>query len=291
MIVSETLSSNTSLYQATFEAKGTKYYKACSAYEKGALKTSAPLKLRHQPNNKHDHNAVGICLKSTGEMLAHIPRENAQRIRHLIEDDRIVWAKAARVRKVGEHVYFDCQVAIANAVQQSDAWQRVLAIQMQPGVYSIKYSLDDSIYIGESSNIRNRLLQHLKELDAGCHHNPILQDIFNNNGADVFDFAVIEIVGDTPKRLSLETEIIEQIRAADTNVLLNCTPDGKKDKNPFKIRTGSNNYRGYIDAETLKWIDELDSINYQENFVEDSAVIKSSERKTFFQKVLSFLGI
>jgi len=41
---------------------------------------------------------------------------------------------------------------------------------------------------------------------------------------------VIEIVGDTPKRLSLETEIIEQIRAADTNVLLNCTPDGKKTK-------------------------------------------------------------
>jgi predicted GIY-YIG superfamily endonuclease len=291
LIVNGAISDKASLYQATFEAKGTRYYKACSAYAKGTLKTSVPLKLRHQPNNEHDHNAVGIYLKSTGEMLAHIPRENARRIRYLIEADRIVSAKAARVRKAGEHVLFDCQVAIINAVQESDAWKRALTMTMQPGVYSIKYSLDGSTYIGESCNIRNRLLQHLKELDAGCHHNPVLQDIFNDNGADVFDFAMVEIVEDTSKRLARETEIIEQIRSAGISVLLNCTPDGKKDKNPFKIRTGNSNYRGYIDAETMKWIEEMEFKSMQENIDAGSAVIKSNHQKSFFQKMLSFFRI
>lgn len=276
------------LFELMLEAKGTRYYKARSAYDKESLKTSVPLKLRHQPNNKHDHNAVGIYLKSTGEMLAHIPREHAERIKLLIKADRIAWAKAASVKKVGEHVYFDCQVAIENAVQKSDAWKRVLTITQQPGVYSIKYSLDGSTYIGESRNIRNRLLQHLKELDAGCHHNPVLQDIFNFNGADVFDFAVVEVEGDTSKRLFLETEIIDQIRAAGTSVLLNCTPDGKKDKNPFKIRTGNSNYRGYIDAETMKWIEEMEFKSIQKNIDEDSMTTKSTDQKSFFQKFLTF---
>jgi len=288
MTMNESPSDQGSLYQATFEAKGTRYYKARSAYDNNSLKTSVSLKLRHQLNNKHDHNAVGIYLKCTGEMLAHIPREHAERIRHLIEADRIAWAKAARVKKVGEHVYFDCQVAIENAVQQSEAWKKVLTIPMHPGVYSIKYSLDGSQYIGESHNIRNRLFQHLKELDAGCHHNPVLQDIFNDHGADVFDFVVVEFEGDTSKRLFRETEIIEQIRAAGTSVLLNCTPDGKKDKKPFKNRAGNSNYRGYIDAETMKWMDELDFINLQENIDTDSNATKPTNQKSFFQKLLSF---
>lgn len=60
------------------------------------------------------------------------------------------------------------------------------------GIYSIKNKVNGKIYIGQSTDIIDRLRHHLSELRHNRHSNSYLQRSFNKYGEENFEFDVVE---------------------------------------------------------------------------------------------------
>lgn len=219
--------SEANLLTKRYEVKGTRYYKAKLAYDRGDLVNNSPLRIAHQPNNKHDQNAIAIYLRKTGEMIGHIPREHAPLIRKLLELGRIVSISAKHLHPSGENLYLDCDINITSNLKQTPAWTKAMSVQNIPGVYAITCTATGYTYIGESEHIRSRILEHLEQLNLLSHHNIPLQDCHeHHDNEDVWNFDILEVIEDESKRKKRETEIIEELMNSGKD-LFNRTPDGK----------------------------------------------------------------
>ena len=62
------------------------------------------------------------------------------------------------------------------------------------GIYYIRNTLNNKLYIGSSKNISNRIKHHSWQLNSNRHHNKHLQKSWNKYGEDNFEFGIIEIV-------------------------------------------------------------------------------------------------
>lgn len=60
------------------------------------------------------------------------------------------------------------------------------------GIYMIKNTLNNKIYIGQSSDIYNRWIKHINFLKSNKHHNRHLQSAWNKYGQDAFEFSIVE---------------------------------------------------------------------------------------------------
>ena len=65
---------------------------------------------------------------------------------------------------------------------------------MVMGIYKITNSITDKVYIGQSTNIKNRIKNHKTALKGGYHKNNHLQKSFNKYGDDCFTFNIVTIV-------------------------------------------------------------------------------------------------
>lgn len=62
----------------------------------------------------------------------------------------------------------------------------------KPGVYVIENKLNGKMYIGCSKDTYNRLCQHKQHLRINKHHNVHLQNAFNKQGENAFEFYTLE---------------------------------------------------------------------------------------------------
>lgn len=60
------------------------------------------------------------------------------------------------------------------------------------GIYMIKNTSNNKIYIGQSVNIYKRWEKHKSDLNNNRHDNKHLQNAWNKYGEDCFDFSIIE---------------------------------------------------------------------------------------------------
>lgn len=63
---------------------------------------------------------------------------------------------------------------------------------MACGIYAIKNKMNGKMYIGKTTNSKNRFIRHKYLLKCGKHFNPHLQKSYNKNGIAAFDFIVLE---------------------------------------------------------------------------------------------------
>lgn len=63
---------------------------------------------------------------------------------------------------------------------------------MTSGVYSIRNTENDNLYIGSSRDIESRWARHKRLLQSGNHHSRHLQNAWNCYGNDCFEFEIIE---------------------------------------------------------------------------------------------------
>lgn len=63
---------------------------------------------------------------------------------------------------------------------------------MNSGIYQIKNTINDKLYIGQTKNFSNRKRSHLKSLKNGTHYNRYLQRSYSKYGQDCFVFEIIE---------------------------------------------------------------------------------------------------
>lgn len=76
------------------------------------------------------------------------------------------------------------------------------------GIYSIKNTIENKIYIGSSKNIYSRWTIHKRELKNGTHHSKRLQEAYNQYGGESFVYEIIEKC-DEDKLIELEQYYID----------------------------------------------------------------------------------
>ena len=77
------------------------------------------------------------------------------------------------------------------------------------GIYRIKNTLDDKIYIGSSNNIARRWRHHKDLLNRGIHHSIHLQNAWKKYGETTFLFDVLEILDDESLILTTEQKYLD----------------------------------------------------------------------------------
>lgn len=63
---------------------------------------------------------------------------------------------------------------------------------MACGIYKIVNLVDNKVYIGSSLNMESREYKHFWMLNKNIHDNKHLQNSFNKNGLDNFEFEIVE---------------------------------------------------------------------------------------------------
>ncbi len=83
------------------------------------------------------------------------------------------------------------------------------------GIYVIRNSLNGKQYVGSSTHIERRWVDHRKALRNDCHCNPHLQNAWNKHGEGVFSFAVLQVEENPQKLGALEQQCIRQMGVLD----------------------------------------------------------------------------
>jgi group I intron endonuclease len=68
------------------------------------------------------------------------------------------------------------------------------------GIYIIKTSIDNRVYVGSTKDIAQRRREHICKLKSNKHHNKQLQQLVKDNGISIISIEVLE--------LCLESELI-----------------------------------------------------------------------------------
>jgi group I intron endonuclease len=99
-------------------------------------------------------------------------------------------------------------------------------MKCESGIYKIENNINHKIYVGQSKNIHNRMLQHRSELRRRKHINSHLQMAVDKYGLDNFSFIVIE---KCPIGLLDEREVywIEKLQSANKKYGYNSSLGGQ----------------------------------------------------------------
>lgn len=232
---------------ANISVKGTKYYKAAELLQRGSLSVGTAIRLEHQPDNLHDKNAVAVKIMRTGIMLGHVSRELAPKYAALINGNKIIEASIANAEKNGKYINIDIRVVYEQSDEQlaqkhtSRLWKSALVMPAEAGVYTI-WNIDSGRqYIGSSTNLKERIRAHMRDLTLGCHANHALQSDFTRFGAEHFEAKILEMVMPTSKLAMVEAQRITSLLNSGA-ALYNLTDDGQGKKRST---------RGYTNTEPI----------------------------------------
>lgn len=117
------------------------------------------------------------------------------------------------------------------------------------GVYCIKNTKNNKIYVGSSKNIYKRLNAHRSGLRKNYHHNVHLQRSWNKNGEDKFEYYIIK---ETQDLIQIEQEWIDKTYKENYNLYpIANSPKGLKltEEHKEKIRKF---HKGKITSENTK---------------------------------------
>lgn len=89
------------------------------------------------------------------------------------------------------------------------------------GIYQIKNTINNKIYIGHSINITFRWYYHLNNLIKNIHPNNKLQNDFNKYGVVAFEFSILELVDGKTNLIKREQEYLDKINFDDNYNLVN----------------------------------------------------------------------
>lgn len=70
--------------------------------------------------------------------------------------------------------------------------ENMFTVKNISGIYCIKNVITNSVYIGESTNIKKRAKQHYNMLKNNNHYNQSLQNDYNQYGEDNFEFIILQ---------------------------------------------------------------------------------------------------
>jgi group I intron endonuclease len=85
---------------------------------------------------------------------------------------------------------------------------------MRSGIYVIRHTATNRLYVGSALSIKKRCNQHKRDLNANIHDNQRLQRAWSKYGSESFEFSVLEYVDDPSCLLQREQHWIDILTAA-----------------------------------------------------------------------------
>ena len=217
---------------AKLSVKGTKYYKAAELFQQGSLSPGVAIRLQHQPENRHDTNAVAVKIKRTGTMLGYLSRELAPKYAAILNEGNGYEASICDAEKNGSYIKINVQVVYEKPdkeVSQKHNSRLLLSASSMPieaGIYEIKNIESGRQYIGSSTNLKDRINSHIRDLSIGRHANHALQSDFSRLGADCFEAKILMKVI-SPSSLAAEESNRIRLLLNSGSALYNLTEDGQ----------------------------------------------------------------
>ena len=142
---------------------------------------------------------------------------------------------------------------------------------MSSGIYIIKNTQNNKVYVGSSVNVKNREYKHFWMLGRGVHDNPHLQKSYNKYGKSSFIFEVVEIC-DESKLIDKENYYISSYKANFTSFGYNLATVNEFRRNTFndevKIKLSRHNLNKNKNFSTFS----LTNIETMEIFIFESLV-------------------
>ena len=111
----------------------------------------------------------------------------------------------------------------------------------KPGVYVITNVINKKIYVGETTNLESRLIEHLRRLLSKRHVNEYLQNAVNLYGIDSFEFDVLEFC-DYSDRKKREHYWVTHLHALDKTKGYNIKPTDPNKVNLISTETSKKIY-------------------------------------------------
>ncbi len=172
-----------------FECKivGLKYFSV--DFELKDVISSEKIELRHNPDNKYDQNAIMVMIR--GVQIGHIDRDSAKVISHNLSKSKSYKCKILDFSKDGYHI----GILVSLEVEYKNIIPENFQDPKSPCIYRIYFndSVIKNSYIGQSVELKKRILSHERDLNFGNHSNFLLQYAFNVHEDGVFGVEVVEI--------------------------------------------------------------------------------------------------
>ena len=168
---------------------GAKHYQAAAADQEGVLRSGAPLKIIHEPDNEHDPDAYQVLCGPY--KLGHIPGYAAQVLRAAGVSGPIHATVSGLTKKQS---YLEIDIATETGVESSPPQCALGSPQNAvSGVYAIVNAYNLQAYVGRATDMEERRTQHLKALQSRTHFSPLLQSEWQE-APQRFAFVVIKEV-------------------------------------------------------------------------------------------------
>ena len=150
---------------------------------------SEKIELRRNPDNKYDQNAIMVMLR--GVQIGHIDRDSAKVISPNLSKSKSYKCKILDFDKDSYHIRIIVSLEVEYKKIASENLQDIKC----PCIYRIYFNNNaiEQSYIGQSVELKKRILSHERDLNFGNHSNFLLQYAFNNHGDGFFGVEVVEI--------------------------------------------------------------------------------------------------
>ena len=115
------------------------------------------------------------------------------------------------------------------------------------GIYQIRNTIDNKVYIGSSKDFTRRWREHRSDLRGNRHHSQYLQNSWNKYGEDNFKFESIFVVFDKDKLIDVEQIFLDNLHPEynttyDARVPVNGMEISDETRKKLsKLQTGKNN--------------------------------------------------
>jgi len=215
------------------EVQGVWKYKASNLIEEGTLVPGTKARLKRQPKNRHDSNAIEVYVAR--KKIGYLPRNLAFRLAKNLDRgapyEASVVSIGDRERKFNNKKYVNLYIKLDLLIQDShckEDYNALLATSSELmgrcGVYCLYNKRERKYYIGSSNNIGKRLRVHLRQLNSDLHVNKELSKAWARYGPSFFSLKILE---DTePSKLKdREKYYIEKYRTHEKGY--NQTPRGE----------------------------------------------------------------
>lgn len=109
-------------------------------------------------------------------------------------------------------------------------------VEIYGHIYKIENLLNGKVYIGQSTRVHKRKLDHFATLDTNKHHNEHLQNAFNKYGKSNFKFTVLNYATDKKTLDKLEQDYIHYYNCVNRSQGYNLQTGGANGKHSLESR-------------------------------------------------------
>lgn len=143
--------------------------------------------LKREPSNPHDSNAIAVYVSNS--IAGHLDKKSAEILAPIMDQGANWKIESIRSPDLGR-ASIPLKIIIEQETQAVAAPK--LCAEKIPGIYLIRISGFDEVYVGQSRDVDGRIKSHWRELNHGVHANPVMRNLWKERGGKSFGAVLLE---------------------------------------------------------------------------------------------------